>query len=344
MRRMQVGLAPLLVACAMNAASAENAATTPEQKKIALAVGGKSALFYLPLTLAERLGYFKEQGLEVEISDFAGGSKALQALMGGSADVVSGGIDHTIIMHAKGQKITAFVLQLVTPAISMVVRKDRLASYKGPASLKGMTIGVTAPGSSTHVFLNHLLGLGQLGPDDVSVIGVGTGPAAAAALRNSQIDALVNIEPAVTLVERMGVAQSVVETVTVKGATAVFGGLLPAGCLYTKPDFIHKNPNTVRALTLAMVRALKWLQKASPEDIAKAVPEEYLVGDRALYFAALQKSRESYSRDGLIPAAGMENLHRVLKAHDPLVAAASTLNLAETYDNRFVQQALQLLK
>jgi NitT/TauT family transport system substrate-binding protein len=333
-----------LLAWAALVLSGAGAVAAPEKTKVALAVGGKSALFYLPLTVAERLGYFKDQGLEVEISDFAGGSKALQALMGGSADVVSGGIDHTIIMHAKGQKITAFVLQLVTPAISLVMRKDRVQLYKGPASLKGMTIGVTAPGSSTHIFLNHLLGLGQVAPDDVSVIGVGTGPAAAASLRNGQIDALANIEPAVTLVERMGVAESVVETVTLKGAGAVYGGPLPSGCLYTRPEFIQQNPLTAQALATAMVRALKWLQKATPDDVAKVVPEEYLLGDRSLYLAALQKSRESYSRDGLIPAAGMENLYRVLKLHDPAVRAAAPFNLADTYDNRFVQKALQTLK
>ncbi len=334
----------LTVVLALAIAVSGSAWAAPEKTKVALAVGGKSALFYLPLTLAERLGYFRDEGLEVEISDFAGGSKSLQALMGGSADVVSGGIDHAIIMQAKGQRITAFVLQLVTPGISLVLRKDRLAMYKGLASLKGMTIGVTAPGSSTHIFLNHLLGMGQLGVDDVAVVGVGTGPAAAASLRNGQIDGLVNIEPAVSLVERMGVAESVVESTTMKGTTAVFGGPLPAGCLYTRPEFIRQNPQTVQALTNAMVRALRWLSKATPEDVAKAVPEEYLLGDRALYLAALQKSRESYSRDGLIPAAGVESLYRVLKVHDAAVKAAAMPNLADIYDNKFVQKALQSIK
>jgi NitT/TauT family transport system substrate-binding protein len=73
----------------------------PERKDVHLAVGGKAALYYLPLTVAEQLGYFKEEGLEVKISDFAGGSQSLRAVVGGSADVVSGAYEHTINMQAQ---------------------------------------------------------------------------------------------------------------------------------------------------------------------------------------------------------------------------------------------------
>ena len=106
-------------------------AAKPEKTQITIAVGGKAALYYLPLTLAEQLGYFRDAGLDVEILDFPGGAKALQAMMGGSADVVSGGYDHTIVMQTRGQKLTAFVLQGATPAISLVVAKDKAASWRG---------------------------------------------------------------------------------------------------------------------------------------------------------------------------------------------------------------------
>src|SRR5438445_8709635 len=89
----------------------EVSAQTSEKPKVSIAVGGKNLFYYLPLTVAEQLGYFKDEGLQVEISDFAGGAKALQAMVGGSADVVSGAYEHTINMQVKGQIITAFVLQ-----------------------------------------------------------------------------------------------------------------------------------------------------------------------------------------------------------------------------------------
>jgi NitT/TauT family transport system substrate-binding protein len=311
----------------------------PEKPKVAIAVGGKSSLYYLPLTLAERLGYFKDEGLEVEISDFAGGSKALQAMLGGSADVTAGGFDHVIVLQARGQKIQAFVLMVATPGISLGVATARAAQYRSPADLKGMKIGVTAPGSSTHMFVNRVLASAGLSSDDVAIVGVGVGPTAVAAVRGGQLDAIANVEPAIALLERSGAIKVVAEAITEKGSRAVFGAVLPAGCLYTKEDFIRKYPNTVQALTNAIVRALKWLQKASAEEVAKTVPPEYLAGDRGTYLAALDKSREAYSKDGLIPAAGVQNLYNVLRSFDPAVKDAPNLMVGQTYDAAFAQRA-----
>src|SRR5262249_60172601 len=87
----------------LSVAPATRAQDAPELSRIRLAVGGKPALFYLPLTVVERLGLFRQQGLDVEISDFPGGARALQALIGGSADVGTGSFGHTIQMQAKNQ-------------------------------------------------------------------------------------------------------------------------------------------------------------------------------------------------------------------------------------------------
>jgi NitT/TauT family transport system substrate-binding protein len=311
-----------------------------EKTKVTIAVGGKSALYYLPLTLAERLGYFKDEGLEVEIADFAGGSKALQAMMGGSADVTAGGFDHIIVLQARGQKIMGFVLMLDTPAISLGIATARATGYRSPADLKGMKIGVTAPGSSTHMFVNRVLASVGLSSEDVSIVGVGSGPTAVAAVRSGQIDAIANVEPAISILERSGAIKVVAEAVSEKGSRAVFGAALPAGCLYTKEEFIRKNPNTVQALTNAIVRALKWLHRASPEDVAKTVPPQYLAGDRGAYLAALEKSREAYSTDGLIPPAGVQSLYNVLRTFDPAVRDAPVLSVGQAYDNAFVEKAL----
>jgi NitT/TauT family transport system substrate-binding protein len=312
----------------------------PEKPKTTIAVGGRASLYYLPLTIAEQLGYFRDEGLQVEIVDFAGGAKALQAMMGGGADVVSGGFDHVMVMRARGQNLRGFVLQVATPAISLGVAKERAAQYRSPKDLKGMKIGVSAPGSSTHAFVNHLLASVGLAPDDVSIIGVGTGPAAVAAMQAGHLDAIANIEPAITLLEKSGTIKVVVETVSVQGAKAVFGSPLPSGSLYTRDEFIKANPNTVQALTNAMVRALKWLKAATPDDVAKAVPAEYLIGDRKLYLEAYRKNSESYSRDGLFPPAGADALLKVLTGFEPAVRDAPGLKAADAYTNEFVKAAL----
>jgi NitT/TauT family transport system substrate-binding protein len=321
--------------------AAQGGAATPEKTRVVLAVGGRTTLYYLPLTLADRLGYFKDEGLDVEINDFPGGSRALQALIGHSADVVSGAYEHTIVMQTLAQKVQAFVLQGMNPGLELGIRKDRAAEYSWPKDLKGMKIGVSAPGSSTHMLVNHLLASVGLTPDDVSVIGVGTGPSAVAAMRGGQIDALSSVEPVMTLLERSGDMKIVVETITDKGVRDVFGGSMPAATLYARLDFIEQNPNTVQALTNAIVRALLWLQHHTTQDVLNVVPPEYLLGDRALYAASFERLRPTYSKDGLIPKKGVDNSYKVLLAHNNAVRRAPVVWINQTYTNTFVEKALQ---
>ena len=122
-------------------------AAGPKLEKVAvhIAVGGKASLYYLPLTLAEQLGYFKAEGLEVKISDFAGGSQSLRAVIGGSADVVSGAYEHTINMQASKQMMTAFVQMGRLPQIAVGIAVGKAAGYKTPADLRGLKVGVSAP-------------------------------------------------------------------------------------------------------------------------------------------------------------------------------------------------------
>lgn len=312
----------------------------PEQREVAIAVGGKAALYYLPLSLAEHLGYFKDEGLDVEIHDFPGGSKSLQALIGGSVDVVAGAFDHNIVMQTLAQKMTAFVLIAMNPGVSVGVVKSKAAGYRSPRALKGLRVGVTAPGSGTHIIVNHLLAGAGLTPDDIVAVGVGTGSTAIAAVKAGEVDAICNVEPAMTLLEQQGLVTIVHETVTDQGTFKVFGGSIPAGTLYAKQAFIQRHPNTVQALANAMVRALRWLARATPEEVIKAVPPEYLLGDRALYLAALTRLKPTYSKDGLIPKKGVDQAYKVLQSTHQAVRRAPVLFLQQTYDNSFVQRAL----
>ena len=229
-----------------------------------IAVGGKASFYYLPLTIAEQLGYFKDEGLNVKISDFAGGSQALRAVVGGSADVVSGAYEHTINMQAKSQMLQCFVQQGRAPQISIGIATAKAKNYKSPKDLKGMKIGVSAPGSSTHMVVNYFIGRDGLKPADVSIIGVGLGATAITALKSGQIDAISNTDPVMMKLEQDGDVKIIADTRTLKGTEQVFGGPMPAACLYAPVDYIRKNPNTVQALTNAIVRADKWIYAASP--------------------------------------------------------------------------------
>ena len=309
-----------------------------EKPKLTIAVGGKNLLYYLPLTIAETQGYFKAEGLDVTIADFAGGSRALQALIGGSADITSGAFEHTINMQVKGQRLRAFVLQGRAPQIVLGVSTKTMPNYKSPADLKGKKLGVTAPGSSTQVLANFVLAKAGLKPSDVSIIGVGAGNGAVAAVRAGQIDAISNLDPVITLLTRSGDLKIISDTRVVAEADRIFGGPMPAGCLYTQQSFIDKYPATTQALANAIVRADRWIHNAGPGDIIKAVPESYLLGDRAVYVDAFLAAKGALSPDGMIPEAGAETARRALASIDPEVASAK-LDLAAIWTNDFTKRA-----
>ncbi|MBS0517991.1 MAG: ABC transporter substrate-binding protein [Proteobacteria bacterium] len=339
-RRAVLAAAPAVVVGGIAAPYIARAQGKPEKQKVVLAVGGKSALYYLSLSIAERKGFFKDAGLDVEINDFQGGSKSLEALMGGSADVTAGAYEHTIRMQQRGQSIVGFALMGRGMQIAIGLRKDVAAKVKGPADIKGMKFGVSAPGSSTHMLLLSWAAKGGLKASDVVAIGVGAGATVVAAIEKGQVDGVSQTDPALTILQDKGLIEIKVDTRTTKGNQEVFGGPFPAACLYTQPGFLKKNPNTAQALATAIVRADEWLQTASPADVASTVPESYLLGDRAIYEKSFAGVRETISPDGLMPAGAMENCLKFLAGADPKIAAdKDKIKLAETWNNEFAQRA-----
>src|SRR5215813_4550359 len=315
----------------------------PEKKDVRLGVGGAAALYYLPLALTERLGHFKEQGLNVEINDFKGGSQSLTALIGGSADVVTGAYEHTLRMQAKGQDIVSVIELGRYPGIALAVRKDRADRIKTAADLKGAKIGVTAPGSSTNMIVWYLMAKAGLKPDDASFVGVGATASAVAAIQKGEIDALSNVDPAISKLQSTGDVVVLAETRTTQGTAEVLGGPMSAAVLYLRREFADKNPNTVQALVNAFYKTLKWLDQATPDEIADKVPQEYWLGDKELYIAAVKNNLQVYSRDGIISAESRQRSLDFLKQFDKEMAAA-TVDPAKTWDGRFVAKAAETIK
>jgi NitT/TauT family transport system substrate-binding protein len=309
-----------------------------EKKSLKIAVGGKNLLYYLPLTIAEQLKYFQAEGLEVEIVDFAGGSRALQAVVGGSADVVSGAFEHTLSMQFRGQPMRAFVLQGRAPQIVFGINTKTMPNFKSIGELKGKKIGVTAPGSSTNVMANFIIAKSGLKPADVSFVGIGAASGAVAAVKAGQVDAISNLDPVITMLERGGEIRIVSDTRDPAESERVFGGPMPAACLYAPYSFLERNPNTAQALANAIVRANRWVQQAGPSEVIKTVPESFLLGDRAIYIDAFLKAKGALSADGLFPEAGSATAFRALANVDEKIAAA-TLDLKANFTNEFARRA-----
>ena len=337
MRGAGGGMRRVIALLALALAVAGGGTNAAAQTKVRLAVGGQSALYYLPLTVTDRLGYFKDEGLDVEISDLSGGARALQALMRGSADVVTGSFDHTIQMQAKGQPIIAVVQLGRFPGFVLALVGPKAAAYKGPADLKGMKIGVTAPGSSTHFMALHMMAQAGLKPDDASFIGVGAGSTAVAAAKRGEIDALISVDPVINLLDSEKAIRIAADTRTMEGTRAVYGGPYPAAVLYIPPSYIASNPKTVQSLTNAFVRGLKWIASHPAEDIAKAMPPEHALGNMDLFIRSIRSSIPMYSPDGRLSPESADTALKVLREFDTSVRDAK-IDLTKTYTDAFLDK------
>lgn len=335
-RRLFAGSAALAVATL--AFPALRAQSRLEKSKILLAVGGKAAFFNLPLTIAEQLGYFRAEGLDIEVSDFADDASALHATVGGAADVCSGAFEQIISLQSRSQMFQSFVLLGRAPQIALGVSSKNMPDYKSIADLKGKKIGVSSPSSSSSMLAHLVLARGGLNASDVSFMAVGSSAGALAALRSGLIDAISNTDPVMTMLEQKGDVKIISDTRTLKGTTEVFGGPMPASCLYASAGFIQKNPNTCQAMANAIVHGLKWLQTAGPGDIIKTMPESYLMADRALYLASFNKVRESISPDGIMPDEAARTALNALASLDPGIRTAK-IDLDKTYTNAFAIRA-----
>ncbi len=337
-RFVKVGVA----GCAALAFPFVQAAPKLEKSRLVLAVEGKGGFQHLPLTVAEQLGYFRAEGLELEIIDLPAG-RGHQAVLSGAADIAAGDYEVTILMQARNQMLQAFVLQGRTPPIAFGVSNRNLPGFKSVAELKGKKIGVSASGTATQLVASRVLARSGLQAGDVTFVGVGTSSNALAGLRSGQLDAISNLDPVMTMLEQKGEVKIVSDARTVKGTLDLFGGPMPAACLYAPLAFVQRHPNTCQALASGIVHGLKWLQTAGPGDIIKTVPEPYLLGDRALYLASFNKVRESIALDGMFPEDGGRTVLKALAQFDASVSV-DKLSLGKTYTNEFARRAKERFK
>jgi len=309
------------------------------QSKITVAVGGGACLCYLPTVLAKELGEFDKAGLAVDLVDLKGGSDALKAVLGGSADVVSGYFDHCVNLAAKKQKLQAFVVYDRYPGLVLVVSPSHTGEIKSVKDLAGKKVGVSAPGSSTDFFLKYLLKKNGVDPTGVAVIGVGLGATAVAAMEQGQIDAAVMLDPAVTVLQGSHLDLRILsDTRTQKDTLEVFGGEYPGGALYSTAAWVASHDKEVQALTNAILNTLAWIHTHSAEDIMAKMPAEMVGKNKELYLAALKNTIPMYSETGRMDPKGADAVLAVFSESSPEVAKAN-VDVTKTFTNKFVEQA-----
>ena len=300
--------------------------------EIKIAIGGQAQLIYLPATLAQELGYYKDAGLSVSLLDFPGGAKALEALMGGSADVVCGFYDHTIQMAAQGKDLRAFVAMLRYPGL--VLASTDVVSIEG---LKGKTVGVSAPGSSTHMFLNYLLIAHGIKPDEVSNASIGMSSTAVGAVTHHKVDAAVMTDPALAIVQRQMLnLHLLADTRTAEGVRSVFGvESYPSAVFYSKAEWVEKNRDAAKQLAGAITRTLSWMRTQTPQEIREKMPASFRTEDAATDIEVLRAAQAMLSADGKFTLEAVEAVHKVLSASLPAVRDAK-IDLSKTYTNDLI--------
>jgi NitT/TauT family transport system substrate-binding protein len=319
----------LIVACGRGADTG--------RARVRIAVGGQNQMIYLPTTLARELGFYKEEGLDVELQDFAGGSKALQALVGGSADVVSGFYDHTIQMAAEGRELVAFVTMLRFPGLVLVTSPQSAAQVQTIADLKGRIAGVTTAGSSSQMLLTYMLQRNGVPPDAVSITAIGNAATAIAAIEHGKVDAGMTGDPAYTLIAKRNPSVRVLADLrTSEGVKAALGAdSYPASVLYAPGQWIRDNRTVAQHLAVAIQRTLAWMHTHTPDEIAAKTPKSLRGEDDALYVEALRSSMPMFSPDGLMTAEG-PGIVRTLLAGSMDKVRAAPADVSHTYTNEFL--------
>ncbi len=310
----------------------------PEKPRLSIAVEGRATFAYLPLTIAERLGYFGAEGLEVEVLDVGGQLRPSHVGADGLADVVGGAFAHTIEWQPRGAVVRGFVLLGRTPQIALGVSTRTMAGFKSVADLRNRKIGLPASVPLASMLASLVLARGGLAMGDVHFQEFPSATAAATAMRAGQIDAIIATEPVLSMLESRNELRLIADTRTLKGTQEVFGGAMPGASLFAAQEFLQRHPNTVQALVNGTVHALKWLQTAGPSDIIKVVPDPYLLGDRGLYLASFNKVREAFAVDGLISDEGVRTAIRAVGRTDNSFNA-ERIDPLRTYTNEFARRA-----
>ncbi|HML17336.1 MAG TPA: ABC transporter substrate-binding protein [Bryobacteraceae bacterium] len=321
--------------CAFVCIFLASCAKHPRATQIRFAVQPPSTNNY-PSHLAQWLGFYKDEGLDVAISQIAGASKVLEALVGASADVAGGVYEQSVQMAAEGRDVVSFVCLIRSPNFALLAMPGR--GVETVADLKGKIAGVSSAGSPSQFYLNHLLARSGIAPGDVGATAIGMGATAVAAAERGQVDAAMLFGSAITALQtRHPSAVILADTRTPEGLRAVFGvDDYPASCLLARRAWLDANPEAARKMARAILRSLQWIRGHSAEEILAAVPPEFRVGDPAAELAAIRLAKPMYSVDGRIRPESAEAVKKVLAGSLENVRGAN-IDLSKTYTNEFVQ-------
>ncbi len=319
------------------AATALVASAARAADKITIMVGGYEKQIYLPAKLAEGLGYFKDEGLDVELLNEAAGVDAENQLLAGAVQGVVGFYDHCVDLQAKGKFVESIVQFSQAPGeVELVSTKH--PEIKSPADFKGKTLGVTGLGSSTNFLTLYMASKAGLQPGDVVTVPVGAGGTFIAAMQQDQIQAGMTTEPTISRMLKTGEAKVLVDMRTPEATRQALGGTYPAASLYLETSWVDEHKEETQKLANAFVKTLKFINTHSAAEIADKMPKDFYVGDKDGYIKALDEGKGMFTPDGVMPEDGPKTVLAVLSEFSKNVKGKQ-IDLSKTYTTEFVKNA-----
>jgi NitT/TauT family transport system substrate-binding protein len=312
--------------------------TAPEQSQLVISVPGVTNVAFLPLTVADRVGFLAAEGLTVEIRDVANGAAARQLLQDGSAQAVMGFYEQTIQAQSEGNDLLGVALAAIRPGLVLAARSEFAASIRTVSDLRGRRVGVAALGTGTHNLLRYLLRKASIPESEVTVVPIGNGASAIQAVESKQVDALVGLDPAITTLLQRGLVVILEDTRTAAATRDVYGGDYAASSLYMQRDFVNANPRTTQRLVNATLAATAWLRTTPPDQIVTQLALGSDADTRQLWVRIITDSQEMFSQTGRFSEADVQRVLDAIKLFDDRVAQAQ-IDLSRTYTNRFVDAA-----
>ncbi|HUN94101.1 MAG TPA: ABC transporter substrate-binding protein [Burkholderiaceae bacterium] len=306
--------------------------------KVTIMVGGIEKQIYLPAKLTERLGYFAEQGVDVELQSEPSGVNAEDELLSGAVQGVVGFYDHTVDLQAKGKALMSVIQFSQAPGEVILVSSKLAGEIKSPADFKGRSLGVTGLGSSTNFLTLYLATANGLKTSDVTTVPVGAGTTFIAALKQGKIDAGMTTEPTVSRLLSSGDAKVLVDLRRPEETQKALGGLYPAASLYMETAWINRHKDTVQKLVNAFAKTMKFIQTHGAEEIAAKMPADYYAGDKDAYVKALANGKAMFTPDGRMPPSGPPTVLKVLQGFNKAVQGKN-IDLSKTYTTEFVDAA-----
>jgi NitT/TauT family transport system substrate-binding protein len=301
-------------------------------------VGGLSKQIYLPNMLTQRLGYFRQAGLDVTLIDEASGQSSENEVLAGQVDAGSGSYNHTIELQVQGKQMMSVVLLNVAPGEAEIVSAKAASQIHSVQDLKGRNLGVTELGSGTQTLTTALLHKAGIAASQVHFIPVGAGDTFIAALQQGKIDAGMTTEPTISRILSSGLGKVLVDLRSPQSTATALGGPYPFICLFMNNSYVNSHKDVVQKLVSAYVRTLKWIHTHTAEQIADMMPQDYYAGNKALYVTALQNQLAIYSPDGAMPSGAPQSVLDI-EHQSNLVPQSANIDLNATYTNDFVSKA-----